>query len=116
MNSEEKLLEKIIYNIIFALGFRESFGISREFISGEHWTDIWSLMVSIILLTIHATGLFGIIKFSLLKKDLSILVIFTYLLVPIFAVAHMRYLMPLMPILLFGYAYLFFSQEDQRLQ
>ena len=73
-------------------------------------------MVSIILLTIHATGLFGVIKFSLLKKDLSILVIFTYLLVPIFAVAHMRYLMPLMPILLFGYAYLFFSQEDQRLQ
>jgi len=116
INSEENLLGKIISNIIFALGFRESFAISRIFIGGEHWADILLLMFSIILITIHATGLFGFIKFSLLKKDLSMLIIFIYLLAPIFAIAHMRYLIPLMPILLFGYAYLFFSQEKHSLQ
>ncbi len=116
INSEENLLKKIIYNIIFTLGFRESSAGDRVFISGEHWTDILSLMFSLILITIHATGLFGFIKFSLLKKDLSILVIFIYLLAPILAIAHMRYLMPLMPILLFGFAYLFFSQEKQSVQ
>ena len=108
INSQEGLLEKIIYNIVFTFGFRESNAVSREFITAGHWTDIWSFMVSLILITIHAIGLFGIVKFSFLKKDLSILVIFIYLLVPIFAVAHMRYLLPLIPILLFGYSYLFF--------
>lgn len=111
INSEENLLKKVIYNIVFAFGFRELFGISREFINVAHWTDIWSFMVSLILITIHAIGLCGVIKFSLLKKDLSILIIFLYLLMPILAVAHMRYLLPLMPILLFGYTYLFFSKS-----
>ena len=109
INSEENLLKKVIYNIVFAFGFRELFGISREFINVAHWTDILSFMVSLILITIHAIGLCGVIKFSLLKKDLSILIIFLYLLMPILAVAHMRYLVPLMPILLFGCVYLFFS-------
>jgi hypothetical protein len=109
INSEENLLRKIIYNIVFAFGFRESFGISRVFIHVEHWTDMWSFIVSLILISIHALGLSGIMKFSLFKKDLSILIIFLYLLMPILAVAHMRYLLPLMPILLFGYTYLFFG-------
>lgn len=109
INSEENLLEKVIYNIIFAFGYRESYGISREFISYEHWTGILSFIVSLVLITIHATGLYGIVKFSLFKKDLSMLIICLYMLMPILAVAHMRYLVPLMPILLFGCVYLFFS-------
>lgn len=109
INSEENLLEKVIYNIVFAFGYRESYGISREFISQEHWTGILSFIVSLILITIHATGLYGIVKFSLFKKDLSMLIICLYILIPILAVAHMRYLVPLMPILLFGCVYLFFS-------
>ena len=109
INSKENLLQKIIYNIIFLLGYRESYGIGREFISAEHWTGILSFMTSIILITIHTIGIYGIVKFSLLKKDLSILIIFLYVLLPILAIAHMRYLVPLMPILLFGYVYLFFS-------
>ncbi len=109
INSEENLLEKVIYNIFFAFGYRESSGISRELIALEGWTDIGSFIVSLILIAIHAIGFYGIIKFSLLKKDLSILIVFVYLLIPILAVAHMRYLMPLMPILLFGCSYLFYS-------
>ena len=109
INSQENLLVKIIYNLVFAFGFRESYGISREFISVEHWTGILSFIVSLILITIHTIGLYGIVKFSLLKKDLSMLIIFLYMLMPILAVAHMRYLVPLMPILLFGCVYLFFS-------
>ena len=83
-------------------------GISREIFILENWTDKLSFIVSLLLLTIHVIGLYGVIKFSL-EKDLSILIIFVYLLMPILAIAHMRYLMPLMPILLFGFTHLFFS-------
>ena len=108
INSDINFIEKISSNIIFAFGYRESIGISRDIFILDNWIDVLSFIVSLILLTIHAIGLYGVIKFSL-KKDLSILIIFVYLLMPIFAVAHMRYLMPIIPILLFGFTYLFFS-------
>ena len=108
INSEYNLIEKIIYNIVLALGYRESIGISREILILEKWTDILSFIASLILIVIHSIGAYGIIKFSF-KKDKSILIVFTYLLMPILAIAHMRYLLPLIPIMLFGFSYIIFK-------
>lgn len=74
--------------------------------------DFISLLASFILIIIHSIGLYGFIKFTSIKKDMSLLVVFSYLLVPILAISHMRYLLPLMPILLFGFAYLFFRKNN----
>lgn len=123
INSEVRLFEKIIYNFIFTFGFRESFvGVFREvfwggdqlnpsiqnpvlFFSEFQKLDYIAFVISIILLIIHIIGLLGIFKFSIRKK-VFILVLFAYIFVPIFSIAHMRYLLPLMPILLFGFSYI----------
>ena len=110
INSDVNFIEKISSNIVFAFGFRESMGISREIFIFNDTIDIFSFILSLLLLIIHSMGLYGVIKFSL-KRDISILIIFTYLLMPILAIAHMRYLLPLMPILLFGFTYIFFRKE-----
>ena len=80
------------------------------FISEFQALDYFSLLVSIFLLMIHLMGLYGLIKFSM-KERVFILILFTYILVPLVSIAHMRYLLPLMPILLFGFSYLFFNKE-----
>lgn len=108
INADISFLEKIINNIILALGYRESIGISREIFIFDSLIDVLSFIVSLIFILIHSTGLFGIIKFSF-DRNKSILIIFVYLILPILAIAHLRYLLPLIPVLLFGYAYLFFG-------
>ena len=112
INSDYNLVERIIYNIVLALGYRESIGISGEILILEKWTDVLSFFASLILIAIHLIGTLGIIKFSF-KQDKSILIIFTYLLLPILAIAHMRYLLPLIPILLFGFSYIFFRNPRE---
>ena len=113
INSDVGFFEKISYNLILAFGFRESIGVSRDIFILTEWTDKLSFATSMVLLTIHSIGLYGIIKLSL-RKDISILVIFIYLVVPILAVSHMRYLVPLIPILLFGFSYIFFSNSTKQ--
>ena len=128
INASISLFNKMIYNFIFTFGFRESFvGVFRQnfwggdplepslenpaiFISEFQALDYFSLLVSIFLLMIHLMGLYGLIKFSM-KERVFILILFTYILVPLVSIAHMRYLLPLMPILLFGFSYLFFNKE-----
>ncbi len=114
INSNVNFLEKITYNIILAFGFRESIGVSRDIFVLDEWFDILSFVTSMVLLTIHLIGLYGVGKLSL-KKDVSILVIFIYLVVPILAVSHMRYLVPLIPVLLFGFSYVFFKRQTKQI-
>ena len=113
INSNVNFFEKIAYNIILAFGFRESIGVSRDIFVLNEWFDVISFATSMVLLTIHLTGLYGITKLSL-RKDLSILVIFIYLVIPILAVSHMRYLVPLIPVLLFGFSYIFFKNQAKQ--
>ena len=110
INKEINLIEKILTNIVLSLGYRESMGITREIFIFNQAVDVLSFGTSVILIIIHSIGLYGIVKLSF-KQDMSILIIFTYLLAPILAIAHMRYLLPLMPILLFGFTYIFFKKD-----
>ena len=110
INKEINLIEKILTNIVLSLGYRESMGITREIFIFNQAVDVLSFGTSVILIIIHSIGLYGIVKLSF-KQDMSILIIFTYLLAPILAIAHMRYLLPLMPILLFGFTYIFFKKR-----
>ena len=130
INSDIALLSKFSYNLIFAFGFRESFvGVFREtfwkgnpldpssenqaiFIAEFQILDYLSLLISIILLLIHLIGFYGIIRFSI-KGKVFLLILFTYILLPLTSIAHMRYLLPLMPILLFGFSYLIFGNSKQ---
>ena len=132
INSNIAIINKVIYNFIFTFGFRESFvGVFRAafwggdplevssenpaiFIAEFEILDYLSLFVSIILLLIHLLGLIGIFKFSTREKSL-ILFLFTYILVPLFSIAHMRYLLPLMPILLFGFSYMIFKNSKKEI-
>ena len=110
INKEINLIEKILTNIVLSLGYRESMGITGEIFIFSETIDVLSFGTSVILIIIHSIGLYGIVKLSF-EQDMSILIIFTYLLAPILAIAHMRYLMPLMPILLFGFTYIFFKKD-----
>jgi len=112
INSNVNFFEKIAYNIILAFGFRESIGVSRDIFVLDDWFDILSFATSMLLLIIHFVGLYGVTKLSL-KEDKSILVIFIYLVVPILAVSHMRYLVPLIPVLLFGFSYILFKNQTE---
>ena len=112
INSNVNFFEKIAYNIILAFGFRESIGVSRDIFVLDEWFDVLSFVTSMILLSIHFIGFYGITKLSL-RKDISILLIFIYLVVPILAVSHMRYLVPLIPVLLFGFSYVFFKDQSK---
>ena len=114
INSEINFIIKVISNLVYTLGFRESVAISRVFISEYEIIDLLSLFTSFILIIIHSIGLYGFIKFVSFKKDISFLIVFVYLVVPIIAIGHMRYLLPLMPILLFGFAYLFFGKKPKK--
>ena len=131
INSNLKLVEKIPYNFVFTLGFREAFvgGFREAFWGGDPLSiakdnpaifiakfkilDYISILVSIMLLIIHFIGIYGTIKFSINKKFLSLLVLFIYILVPLISIAHMRYLLPLMPIILFGFSYVFFMKTKR---
>ena len=124
INSKIPLLEKIFFNILFLLGFREAYtGLFRElywgegpleslidssamFIMGYTLIDYIILGSSLILICIHFIGLYGVLRFSA-KKRFNLLLPFTYVLIPIVSISSMRYLMPLIPVLLFGFSYYF---------
>jgi hypothetical protein len=109
INSNIDIFERIITNIILLLGYRESIGISRDMPAFNTLANL----LSIILIIIHVMGIYGIIQFSR-KIHKSILIIFIYILLPILAISHMRYLLPLMPILMFGLSYLFFKNDQAK--
>jgi len=132
INAKVPFLEKIIFNLVFVFGFRESFvGVFRQafwggdplevssenpalFFSEYAMVDYFSLLFSVFLLMIHVIGFYGILKFSKLKKR-RILILFSYILIPIISIAHMRYLLPLIPILLFGFSYVFFKVSSEEI-
>lgn len=130
INSNIAFLSKFSYNLVFVFGFRESFvGVFREafwkgnpldsssenpaiFIAEFQFLDYLSLLISIILLLIHFIGLYGVVRFSI-KGKVSLLILFTYILLPLTSIAHMRYLLPLMPVLLFGFSYITFGNSKK---
>jgi hypothetical protein len=114
INQDINFLYKLFLNIILLFGYRETTGISREIFILNHTTDIIIFTTSFCLLIIHIFGLFGTIKFLILKHKVSLIVIFSYVFLPLLSIAHMRYLIPLMPILLFGFSFLFFRKKNNQ--
>jgi len=110
INEEINFIENVAYNIFLVLGYRDSIGISKEFFALDGFVDILSFITSLILVLVHGLGLYGVIKFSF-KYDKSLLIVFIYILLPLLAIAHLRYLLPLIPLLLFGFSYLFMKKN-----
>ena len=93
----------IFLNPIFLLTLREGAannGIGTLFINGIG-LGLSQVLASLFLGMIHIIGLFKFIQFCL-KENKALLVVLIYLIPPMFVVAHLRYLYPIIPLLMFG--------------
>tara|TARA_B110000003_G_C16646526_1_gene532322 strand:- start:906 stop:1925 length:1020 start_codon:yes stop_codon:yes gene_type:complete len=100
-------LQTLILNAIYLFGFREMVGINgiAEFLCCNIlWHNI-QFIISLCLICIHLIGLIGVWKISKVT-NFKILIIFIYLIPCILIIGHLRFLLPLIPILLGGTAYL----------
>tara|TARA_B100001121_G_scaffold270898_1_gene256486 strand:+ start:22 stop:1017 length:996 start_codon:yes stop_codon:yes gene_type:complete len=112
--SNSNFYDNKILNVIFLLGFRESVAneglIKVFFITGMK--GYLQLIISLILLTIHSLGFYAFIKFINSKKIYGIASSMTILIVPLLAIGHMRYLLPVIPLLLFSLSWNYFKNEN----
>lgn len=96
-------------NPILLLGFRESvsnIGFSQLFVAGN-LIGYGYLFISLSLVTFHLIGIIGLIKFSIMNNKFMLLSTMAIIIVPLIAtVSHLRYLLPLMPLLVFGFAWI----------
>ena len=102
-----------IYNIVFLLGFREGaanegFGI---FFNGS-MSGYIQFVVSLFLLAMHSLGLFSVIQFIFRKEFYGIIMTLAVVIVPLFTISHLRYLLPIIPFILFGVSWYFFKKES----
>ena len=101
----------IFSNIIYTFGFREYVAINGiNALLESKSSGYLQLSISLLLLSAHFIGLAGLIRLSI-DKNLSIMICIVYIIVPILVISHMRYLLPLMPLLVFGFTYLFFKKK-----
>ncbi len=102
-----------LFNIIFILGFREGAaneGFAAMFFYGG-LNGYLQFIISISLLILHSIGIYGLLKFVFAKNLYEILTILTVLIVPLIAISHMRYLLPIIPLLLFTFTWYFFRKN-----
>ena len=102
-----------LLNPVFLLGFRESvanLGFSSLYTKGVIFGNI-QLIVSFCLLFFHVVGLIGLVIFSLMKNK-NLLILFSILIIPLIGISHLRYLLPMMPLIIFGFAWLFFRNNQ----
>ncbi len=110
--SANNFYQNKLFNPFFLLGFREAaanLGIGYLF-EQIHWYGIIQLSVSIMLIIVHAVGLIGYIRFSLIK-NFYLLIPLTYIIVPLMGVSHLRYLLPVIPLIIFGFVWTFYKQK-----
>ena len=111
VNLDDSYSNSITSNLIYTLGFRESVagdGVQALLQSG--FTGKIQFSLSMILVLLHSIGIIGLLLFSL-KNFTPLLATFAYLVMPLLTVSHMRYLLPLMPIIIFGLCYIFLSKK-----
>jgi hypothetical protein len=101
----------IIENVFYTFGFRESVAIDGIGILLKiGFYGYLQLIIGLLFIIIHLIGLLGLLKFSI-KINSSILSILIYLIIPIFVISHMRYLLPLMPLILLGFCMFFYKKK-----
>tara|TARA_A100001015_G_scaffold55984_1_gene61562 strand:- start:5 stop:559 length:555 start_codon:yes stop_codon:yes gene_type:complete len=102
-----------LFNIIFLLGFREG-------AANEGFTNIFfyggvngyiQFLISVMMLIMHSLGIYGLLKFAYEKNLYEVTSVLTVLIVPLIAISHMRYLLPIIPLLLFTFAWYFFRKN-----
>ena len=92
-------------HLVMILGFRETF-----YVQGISWFDSFSLLKlaevvgGVILLIFHSLGFIGLMKIRALDLLLKVSLIFTIFPGFLF-VSHIRYLYPIIPLLLIGFTY-----------
>ena len=101
-----------MYNIIFLLGFREAAANNgfMIFFNGSVGGYI-QFFISLLLLLAHSLGIFSIIKFVLDKKYYGVLATLSIIVIPLIAISHLRYLLPIIPLIMFGFSWYFFKKE-----
>lgn len=100
-------LQTLILNAVYLLGFREMvgiYGIAEFLCCNILWHNI-QFIVSLCLICLHVIGLIGVWKIAKVT-NFKILLIFIYLIPCILIVGHLRFLLPLIPLLLGGAAYM----------
>ena len=103
--------ENKFLNLVFLLGFREAVAnLGIGYLFGEiYWYGVVQLLSSIILLIFHAIGLIGFVIFSF-KNNVNLLIPLTYILVPLIGISHLRYLLPIIPLIVFGFSWFFYKK------
>ena len=94
-----------LFNIILLLGFREGAaneGFVTIFFHGG-LSGYMQFLISIMLLIMHLIGIYGLLKFAFAKNLYELTTVLTVLIVPLIAISHMRYLLPIIPLLLFAF-------------
>ncbi len=102
-----------LFNIIFLLGFREGAaneGFVNIFFYGG-LNGYLQFVISIMLLIMHSIGIYGLLKFSFTKNLYELTSVLTVLIVPLIAISHMRYLLPIIPLLLFTFSWYLFRKN-----
>lgn len=93
-------------NLILLTGFREAaFTTFPEYFQSQSITTLFSIAVGLFLVLFHCCGLFFFARWCK-EHAPKILLVFVLVLPSLLFVAHMRYLLPLMPLAIFGICYL----------
>ena len=97
---------QILIHIFLLLGFREKAytEFPQMFISG-HFIDIIQIVIGLILIVIHVLGIYGLYKYKMKKNILYFSFLF-YLFPTVIVTGHLRYLLPIIPIIMLGLTFL----------
>lgn len=110
--SANNFYQNKLLNPLFLLGFREAaanLGIGYLF-GDVYWYGVIQLSASIMLIILHAVGIVGFVLFSI-KRNINLLIPLTYIVVPLVGVSHLRYLLPIIPLIIFGFIWIFYKQK-----
>ena len=100
------------FNIIFLLGFREGAaneGFISIFFNGSISGYI-QFFISVFLVIVHSLGIYSFIKFIQKNELYGLYATLAIVIVPLFTISHMRYLLPIIPLLMFGVCWYFFKK------
>ena len=100
-------LAQISIHIVLLLGFREKAYTEFPgiFISGD-LIDILQIFIGFILILIHSLGIYGFYKYKI-KSNILYLSFLFYIFPTVILTGHLRYLLPDIPLILFGFVLLF---------
>lgn len=106
----------LFWNILSLMSLREKFALEGypEIFLYLDTFKIIQLIAMAFLLFFHCFGIYGIFRFSK-KYNPLILVLGLYSISSLFGVSHMRYLLPIIPIIIFGFLYIFYKREYSKL-